>query len=233
MALKIDVTRITSQRLRMSYEEYLALPDDPKIKEWVEGEVIIYMPPVYEHQQLVQFLSGLLNAFIQFFALGKLIIAPFEVKLWADGPSREPDLIFIHNKNLAKLTSKRFDGGPDLLIEVISPSSVSEDRVHKFTEYESAAVGEYWIIDPRPHQQQADFYVLGNDNRYHPGLVDANGIYHSTILPDFWLNVAWLWPDDLPDPQLALAQIMLSIETLPPEVKSAYQTIYQLLTDRP
>ena len=75
------------------------------------------------------------NLFIEFFDLGILVLAPFEVKLWPDGPSREPDILFIGQENLSKLTSERFEGGPDLIIEIISPSSVTEDRVHKFTEY--------------------------------------------------------------------------------------------------
>jgi Uma2 family endonuclease len=181
---------------------------------------------------LVLFLGEILNAFIKFFKLGTLIVAPFEVKLWPDGPSREPDLIFISSENLSQLTSKKFEGAPDLVVEIVSPSSITEDRVHKFTEYEQAGVREYWIIDPRPHQQQADFYVLGKDDTYYPALVDDQGIYHSTVVPDFWLDLAWLWPEQLPNAQLALAQIMISMPDLPVEVRDAYQALYNSLAGR-
>jgi Uma2 family endonuclease len=222
----------TTRRLKMSYEKYLEFAGDSQIVEWVEGEAIVYMPPVYRHQKIVVFLLKLLSSFVDFFELGTLIPAPFEVKLWPDGPSREPDLIFIRNENLSQLTDERFEGGPDLIIEIISPGSVSEDRVRKFTQYEQAGVQEYWIVDPRPHQQQVDFYVLGEDNAYHAAPLEEDGRYHSPVLPNFWLNIDWLWQDPLPNPQLALAEIMISIEELPAKVKATYQALYEILASK-
>lgn len=220
------------QRYKMSYEAYLEFATEAQIVEWVDGEVIIYMPPSDKHQNISQFLSTLLNLFVQFFKLGIIRYAPFEVKL-PDGPAREPDLIFIANDNLAGHSPERFAGSPDLLVEIISPSSVTEDRVRKFTEYEQAGVPEYWLIDPRPHQQQADFYVLGEDKRYHPVPLTEDGRYHSTVLPGFWLNVDWLWPAELPDPHTTFAEIIISTEKLPDEVSAAYQTIQQWLASQP
>ncbi len=217
------------QRLKMSYEEYLEFAGDAQIVEWVEGEGIRYIPPVYNHQIIVDFLSKLLGLFVQFFDMGILISTPFEVKLWPAGPSREPDLLFIRKENLSKLTPERCEGAPDLIIEVISPGSVSEDRVRKFTQYEEAGVMEYWIIDLRPHQQQVDFYVLGKDNMYHAAPLKEDGRYQSTVIPDFWFDVNWLWQEPLPNSQLILAQIMISIDELPAEVKAAYQSLYKIL----
>jgi Uma2 family endonuclease len=232
MVTTTALEELAPQRLKMSYPEYLDFASDAKIVEWVNGEVIVYMPPLYRHQNIAAFLDRLLSAFIEFFDLGILIIAPFEVKLWADGPSREPDLIFIAAENLKTLTDKRFEGSPDLLIEIISPGSVTEDRVHKFTEYEQAGVREYWVIDSRPHQQHADFYILGDDKIYHPAPVDENGIFHSIVIPNLWLSLNWFWAEQLPNPQLALAEIMSSIETLPDEVKETYRALRKLLADR-
>ncbi|MBI1878479.1 MAG: Uma2 family endonuclease, partial [Chloroflexi bacterium] len=140
-------------------------------------------------------------------------------------------LICIAKENLSRLTAKNFEGGPDLLIEIISPGSVTEDRVHKFTEYEQAGVREYWIIDSRPHQQHADFYVLGEDKIYHAAPLDDLGVYRSAVLPYFWLNIDWLRQEPLPNPQLVLAEIMISIETLPTEAKETYQALRKLLAD--
>lgn len=228
----ITITKIEAdapQRLKMSYEEYLALAGEERITEWVEGEVLIYMPPVYKHQELSLFFSDLLHAFIRFFNLGLLCYAPFEVKLWPDGPSREPDIFFVATENTTQLTPQRFDGAPDLIIEIISPGSVTEDRVHKFTQYEQAGVKEYWLIDPRPYQKQADFYLLDEDGSYQAAPLEEDGRYRSTVLPNFWLKLAWLWEEPLPDPQLALAEIMSSMERLPAEAKAAYQALYEIL----
>lgn len=232
MSLAIKLEDLAPQRLKMSYEEYLKFAGDSQIVEWVGGEVIVYMPPIDIHQNLSRFLTILLDLYAEFFDLGILRYAPFEVKLWPDGPSREPDILFVANENLANLTEKRFEGGPDLVIEIVSPGSVSEDRVRKFTEYEKAGVREYWIFDPRPHQQQVDFYILGENDFFQAAPLTDDGLYQSTVLPDFWFNIAWLWQEPLPNPQLALAEIMLSMETLPAEVKSAYQALYKILRER-
>ncbi|MFN8453867.1 MAG: Uma2 family endonuclease [Anaerolineae bacterium] len=224
------IENLVPQRLKMSYAEYLEFAGDSQIVEWVDGEVFTYMPPVSNHQRIVIFLSEFFNSFIQFFDLGELLIAPLEVKLWPGGPSREPDIIFIRRENLSRITEQKVEGAPDLVVEVISPGSVSIDRVAKFSEYERAGVGEYWIIDPRLHQRQADFYILGEDGLYHDRSVDEVGIYHSVIIPDFWLNLTWLWQEPLPNPQLALAELMMSLDALPGETRAAYRTLYTILT---
>jgi Uma2 family endonuclease len=223
------IEKMAPQRLEMSYEEYLEFATDSEVVEWVDGEVISYMPPTDRHQDLSRFLSALLDSFVQFFKLGVLRYAPLEVKLWPDGPSREPDIFFIANDHLTQLTTERFEGAPDLIIEIISPGSVSEDRVRKFTQYEQAGVREYWLVDPRPRQQQVDFYVLGSDNLYHSAPIGDDGRYESTVITNFWLNVDWLWQQPLPNPQLALAEIMMSIGELPAEVKATYQALYKIL----
>lgn len=71
------------------------------------------------------------------------MIAPLEFKLWPSGPSREPDLFFVSTNNLCNLTEKRYEGGPDLIIELLSTGSHKIDRVDKFSEYEKAGVLEY------------------------------------------------------------------------------------------
>ncbi|MDX1520631.1 MAG: Uma2 family endonuclease [Anaerolineae bacterium] len=228
-ATKDMVEENTPHRVKMSYADYLEAAGDSQIVEWVEGETINYRPPTNTHQNISRLIFLLLDSFIQFFKLGVIIYAPFEVKLWPDGPAREPDILFISNENLPNLGKKRLNGGPDLIIEIISPGSVTEDRVRKFSEYERAGVKEYWIIDPRPHQQQADFYRLGDDGEYHDVSVEADGRFYSQVLPNFWLSVAWLWQEPLLNPQLGFAEIMLSIDDLSDEIKDAYQALYNVL----
>jgi Uma2 family endonuclease len=170
-------------------------------------------------------LFSLLHTFVEFFNLGIIIAPPFEVKLWPGGPSREPDLIFISANNKTSLTRERFKGAPDLAIEIVSQGSVSEDRVRKFTEYEKAGVREYWLIDPRSRKQQADFYVLGEDGFFHSQPIEDNGVYRSTVISDFWFNVDWLFGEELPPAQSALAEIMLTHPDVSPDEKMAYEIL--------
>lgn len=188
-----------------SYEEYLALAPDDRIAEWANGEMIVYMPPLTPHATLVEFLVSLIGMYVKVFNLGRLMVAPFEVKL--SNSSREPDIAFIANASLARLDDKRFTGPPDLIVEVVSSESAHRDRVDKFDEYEADGVPEYWILDNRPNRNRAQFYQLGDDRRYHEVEPDVNGVYRSRALPDFWLNVNWLW-DDAPDALRAIAQVI-------------------------
>jgi Uma2 family endonuclease len=215
----------------MTYEEYLELPDSGAIVEWAKGEVLFHMPPTLYHQNITLFLSLLLDSYVKLLQLGAVVVAPFEVRLAPDGPSREPDVSFISTAQLGQLTQQRFDGAPDLIIEVVSPSSLTLDRVAKFREYEQAGVREYWIIDPRPHQQQADFYTLDPDGRFVPAPVDESGTYTASVLPGFRLRVAWLWETPLPNHQRALAEIMAQSPALSAELRAVYADLLRLLSD--
>jgi Uma2 family endonuclease len=216
------------RKVRMSYEEYLALPVEG-IVEWVDGEVIRYMPATESHQAIVGLLLALLWDYVNIFALGRVILTPFIVKLWPDGPAREPDVLFISQDRLANLDNLQFDGGPDLVIEVVSPGSVTMDRVDKFREYERAGVGEYWIIDPRRQKQQADFYVRDEQGQFAPIDISDEGIYTSTILPGFRLQIAWLWRPEEVNVQRALAGMLADAPGLSDELRAVYREMVRLM----
>lgn len=180
----------------MTYDEFLSWSDGIHA-EWVKGEVITDMTVTTIHQRIVIFLSFLLQAFAQHFQLGEVLTAPVQVKLRTSG--REPDVFFVAKENSGRVQEKFFDGAPDLIVEVISDESTSRDRVDKFEEYEEAGVREYWLIDPRPKRQRADFYQLGKDGKYRPVPIDDDGVYRSQVLQGFWFNVNWLWQEPLPN----------------------------------
>lgn len=232
MAVKATAAETAVQRKRMSYEAYLDFAGETQIAEWVDGEVITYMPPIEMHQDVVGFLYALMRSFVTYLQLGRVFVAPFEVKLWPDGPSREPDVLFIGADKLPNLTVKRFNGAPDLVIEVLSASSVTEDRVRKFKEYEQAGVREYWIADPRPFQQQADFFVRGDEGVFVAAAVDENGRYHSHVLPHLWLDLRRLQQDPLPNPQFAFADIMCTAPDLPDHAGDTFRALRDLLGER-
>ncbi len=228
MATLIAAERRHTKR-KLSYEEYLALPDDGRIVEWVNGEIITHMPATPLHQNVVIFLIKLLSNYIDRLNLGHLLAAPVEVRLWPNGPAREPDVLFIGRERLAQLTERRFEGGPDLVVEVVSPGSVTIDRVDKFLEYEQANVSEYWIIDPRPHQQQADFYIRDAGGRFAAAPLDDEGVFASAVLPGFRLNVAWLWQEELPDAERITAGLLADAPGLPDELRALYREMARVL----
>jgi Uma2 family endonuclease len=216
-----------------SYEAYLALPDDGRLVEWVDGEIIEHMPPTEAHQNIVVYLVALLRAYVTKLNLGRVLVAPFQVRLWPGGPAREPDVFFVGRDKLPMSHPARFEGAPDLIVEVISPGSVTLDRITKFREYEQAGVREYWIIDPRPHQQQADCYGRDDEGHFVPLPPDENGVFWSRAVPGFRVPVDRLWlvgpQDELPDIALPLAEMLADAPGLPDELREAYRQLARLL----
>jgi len=205
--MTIEKSELAAKPLKMTYEEYLAWEHESAFTEWEDGEVICLMPVKNHHQVVQEFLLYLIKTFVRFFRLGVVRTAPLEVKIKPDGNAREPDIIFIANEQLERLTADRVNGAPDLIIEIISDESVSRDRVKKFDEYEAGGVPEYWIIDNRPNRKRTQFYQLDEHGEYQAIKPDAKGIYHSRVLPGFWLKVSWLW-DESPDEFRALAALI-------------------------
>src|SRR5262249_26747734 len=97
-------------RLKMTYEEFLNWSDEDVHAEWVDGEVIVHMPPKDQHQRIVGYLYELLSQFIRLIQAGVVRIAPFEMRLQASGPGWEPDIIVLLTENSARLTEDRLEG---------------------------------------------------------------------------------------------------------------------------
>jgi Uma2 family endonuclease len=195
-------------RLRMGYDDWLAwFEHEGNVGEWVDGEVIVFMPPVVRHQLVSTFLVTLLNLFVTTRGLGMVLAEPFEMRLAAGRISRLPDILFLATRNLDRLDGKRLAGPADLVVEILSDDSVSRDRQRKMAEYATAGVEEYWIVDPRAGRETTEFYDLAGEGRYDPIAPDADGLLRSKVLPGFWLDPAWLTHDPLPAPLPLLLQV--------------------------
>lgn len=189
---------------KMDYEAFLEWSNEDVHAEWKDGEVIVQMPPKLIHQSVVGFLKQLLSLYVTLFDLGKVVAAPFEVKLSPSGPSREPDLFFVAKENLSCLTQERLNGPPDLAVEIISRHSVKHDRDEKFREYQQAGVREYWIIDPRYDKQRADFFRLNGNGVYRLHATEDDDKVDSNVIKGFWLSPEWLWRVDALNPLTCL-----------------------------
>jgi Uma2 family endonuclease len=202
------------ERVSATYEEYLDRLGEDGIVEWANGEALIHMPPGRRHQNVSDYLLTLLRQYVEYRELGQVVSAPFEVKLGEGKASREPDILFVARENLDRLTDQRLLGPADLAVEVISPSTAQHDRATKFEEYQEAGVREYWLIDPRPGKERADFWVLGMDDRYLPVPPGDDGVYHSAVLPGFWFDTRWLVAPELPNTMKTLIDMVGGPERL-------------------
>lgn len=195
-------------RIPMTYEQFRTELSEDVHAEWVNGETILFMPPTPEHQDIVSFLLALIRFYVNHFKLGKVLTAPVEMKPTPDSNSREPDVLFVAQENLYRIGQSKLEGPADLVIEVISPESAHRDTVDKRREYESEGIREYWIIDHRQGKESAIFYVLDTNACYRQVMPDQDGIYHSIVLTNFWINTHWLWANPQPSELEALALII-------------------------
>lgn len=210
VVIRQPLTMLTDreQRIPMGYDEFAALVSEAVHAEWAHEEAIIFMPPDDRHQALLGFLHQLIAGFVDLLDLGIVRVAPYQMRATPDGPAREPDLLSLARAHRDRLAERGLTGPADLVIEIVSPSSVARDRAEKFDEYEESGIGEYWLTDPRPGKERLELYRLGDDGKFRPVLPDAAGRYHSAVLPGFWFDPAWLWAEPRPATLAALMQIL-------------------------
>jgi len=81
---------------------------------------------------------------------GKAFTTPIEVYL-DQYNIYQPDVLYLIPNTTCKIEEKRLTGAPDLVVEVLSPSTAKVDRLQKYEAYEQHGVSEYWIVDPAHH----------------------------------------------------------------------------------
>lgn len=92
MAQRFLTPAQTHERLTMTYEEFLDWADEDTRAEWVDGKVIVFMPPKVRHAQILGYLFNLLAYFVRKRGDGQVLTAPFEMRLSMIPSSREPDI---------------------------------------------------------------------------------------------------------------------------------------------
>jgi Uma2 family endonuclease len=132
--------------VRLTYDDYAAMPDDGKRYALIEGKLYANAAPATKHQWLTLRLGRLLDEFCERHGLGVVLPAPDVVLSKFDVV--RPDLLFVSEARAAIITVKNVQGAPDLAIEILSDSNRRHDEVRKRGLYERAGVGEYWIVDP-------------------------------------------------------------------------------------
>jgi Uma2 family endonuclease len=188
---------VRGQWIPMTSEEFDAWVPDGMQAEWVDGKGMIFVSTSTLHGDLALFLADLLRRYVLLFNLGRVFAAPVELRL-PRGERREPDVFVVLTPDLGRVRRMWVDGPAGFVVEFVSEHSVREDRVVKLQAYAAAGVREYLIVDAREGRAGVDFYrrnAVGEYERIEP---DAQGRFHSEVLPGFWLDPAWLRQDPLP-----------------------------------
>ncbi|MBI3989410.1 MAG: Uma2 family endonuclease [candidate division NC10 bacterium] len=143
--LALEVAELYPPQGEWTEEDYFALPETNRYVELSEGKLIMPPHPTRRHQVAVLELAVRLRQFVRERDLGEVWIAPLPVRLWP-GKIREPDILFVAKEHADRIGEEAV-GVPDLVVEVVSPSTERIDRVEKFVEYAQAGISEYWLVD--------------------------------------------------------------------------------------
>lgn len=128
----------TLERRRMSYDDYLALPEHVRA-EWVDGEVVVTPSASYGHQRISQRLSRIFQD-----SLSGLFTVEAVTVFLPGNRERIPDLLVLDHEP----ETPHIHFAPILVVEILSRSTRSEDTVRKSSDYLAAGIGQYWIVDP-------------------------------------------------------------------------------------
>ncbi len=132
---------------KFTYEDYRAAPPDKRY-ELLDGNLLLTPAPNLKHQDIQARLGSRLARFIEERALGKCFFAPCDVVL-SDTDVVQPDLLFVSRERDHLLSGgENVRGGPDLVVEILSPATADRDRGYKRELYAKHGVMEYWLVDP-------------------------------------------------------------------------------------
>jgi Uma2 family endonuclease len=133
-------------KAKLTYADYVRLPDDGLRHEIIDGEHYVTPSPAVRHQLISGRLFYAIQRYLEEHATGTIFYAPLDALL-SEFDIVVPDLVYISNERSRYLTSKNLQGPPDLVIEILSPSTKRRDQILKRDLYERVGVQEYWVVD--------------------------------------------------------------------------------------
>ena len=169
-----------SNRVRLRADDIWDAPDDGKTYEVIDGRLFVSPAPIWLHQRFLGQLFLRLGTHVYDRGLGEVVTAPIGVALDEEN-GIQPDLIFVSRDRLGIISERGVEGAPDLVVEVLSPSTEARDRGIKFRRYAAAGVAHYWITSLRPIRVET--FRLG-ENGYEPsGVFGAGDVLRSELFP--------------------------------------------------
>lgn len=153
-----------------SYADYLRWSIEEQV-ELIRGKIFRMTPaPARRHQLISQNINRQLDRYLEPKNSCQVYYAPFDVRLPKAGQTADEEVINVVQPDLcvicdpAKLDDRGCLGAPDLIIEILSPSTSEKDLTHKYDLYQEAGVKEYWVVFPGENVVQV--FLLQADGQY-------------------------------------------------------------------
>ncbi|TVL99332.1 MAG: Uma2 family endonuclease [Candidatus Brocadia sp. WS118] len=191
------MTQITEEK-RWTYENYLHLTDGKRY-EIVGGRLSMMVPaPEFNHQRIAMTLAVKFYLFVEKHGLGYVVDAPTDVILDEENVV-QPDILFISRENKDVIRKNGVFGPPDLVVEIVSPSTQYRDVYEKKDLYARFRVKEYWIVNPYTRRievlslNEQGIYILFSEGYMDEG---GNRVIKSAVLKDFTLDLGEVFRED-------------------------------------
>lgn len=171
-------------------EEYNELPEGAKY-QLIKGKIVEMPSPTETHQRILGDLFINVSTYVKNKNLGIVRFAPLDVHLDQENVF-QPDMLFISNEN-RHIVKQTIYGAPDLVVEILSPSTAYYDWEEKKEMYAQYGVKEYWIINPE--KQYIEIYKNKNLEFEMEVKIKKQGIVVSEVIAGFTFELADLFKE--------------------------------------
>ncbi len=173
---------------KLDYSHYVCFPNDGQRHEIIHGEHYVNPAPSTYHQTVSRRIQFALYSLIELQQLGQVFDAPVDVQL-GNYNIVQPDIVVILARHEQMVTPTKIKGIPDLIVEILSPSTMEQDQVLKRQMYETAGVPEYWIVDPFEHSIAQ--LIRNSNGTYDSSNHEQRIVAH--VVPNVWIDLAQVW----------------------------------------
>ena len=178
----------------LTYDVYLAMPEMRARYSIIDGELVMAAAPTTEHQRCILEVALKLTPVVRERRLGEVFIAPVDIVIRRDPlRTRQPDLLFISNARRYIIGRQVIEGGPDLVIEILSPSNTRREVEAKLQDYQTIGVREAWIVATQG--QTVEVLQLSPEHIERSGLYGLGDSIVSQVLPELRLTVDEIFPE--------------------------------------
>ena len=172
---------------RFGYTDLLTMPEDGRRYEIHGGELVVMPSPLLCHQIAAGEIFTVLNDY-RLRSGGRAVTAPFDI-VFDEYDVVQPDVVFFRAERLHLLDPNSVARAvPDIVVEVLSPSTASIDRGRKMRLFARYGVPEYWIVDPLA--RQIEVHALEGDAYRATQVASADETVQSVLLPDLTFEAA-------------------------------------------
>jgi Uma2 family endonuclease len=174
---------------KFTHADLLVMPDDGKRREIIDGELYVTPSPRFSHQATSARLFRGMDRYLDREPIGEVYYAPLDV-IFGEHDVVEPDIIFVLKEH-RQILQDWVRGAPDLVVEILSPTTKTIDRGPKLKAYARYGVTEYWIVDPV--ERAVEIYRLTPTGYQLARSFSEEESLSSPMLPGFELQVVSLF----------------------------------------